>query len=137
MWSNKENKDYEELYESSQFRRIFLNLFNTEATIKNKTLHVKGLLLNRAPSSTQRHLPPPISFEPPPSSLQHPQRYYNQNIACNWAISPNLDQKIQSCPFWLKTGTHGIMEVLIPNPDLNFSNPKPKIKFWANLGWKI
>ena len=30
-----------------------------------------------------------------PSSLQHPQSYLNQNIACNWAISPNLGWKIQ------------------------------------------
>ena len=39
------------------------------------------------------------TFQPPPSSLQHPQQYLNQNIARNWAISPNLGQKIKSCPF--------------------------------------
>ena len=53
------------------------------------------------------HPPPPSSFQPPPSSLQHPQQYLNQNIARNWAISPNLSRKIKSCPFWLKNGTHG------------------------------
>ena len=37
---------------------------------------------------TQLHLPPP-------SSLQHPQQYLNQNITCNWAISPNLVRKIK------------------------------------------
>ena len=82
--------------------------------------------------------PPPLSsFQPPLSSLQYPQQYLNQNIARNWAISPNLGRKIKSCPFWLKIGTHGILEVLIPNPDFNFWNSNPKIHFWANLGPKI
>ena len=94
--------------------------------------------LHLAPStSTQLHPPLPSSFQPPPSSLQHPQQYLDQNIARNWAISPNLGQKIKSCPFWLKIGTHGILEVLIPNPDLDFWNFDPKIHFWANLGPKI
>ena len=94
--------------------------------------------LHPAPStSTQLHLLPPSSFQPPPSSLEHPQQYLNQNIARNWAISPNLGQKIKSCPFWLKIGTHGILEVLIPNPDLDFWNSDPKNHFWANLGPKI
>ena len=74
---------------------------------------------------------------PPPSSLQHPQQYLNQNIARNWAICPNLGQKIKSCSFWLKIGTLGILEVLIPNLDLDFWNFDPKIHFWANLGPKI
>ena len=87
-------------------------------------------------TSTQLHPPTPSSFQPPPSSLQHPQQYLDQNIARNWAISPNLGQKIKSCPFWLKIGTHGILEVLIPNPDLDFWNSDPKIHFWANLGPK-
>ena len=93
--------------------------------------------LHPAPStSTKLHPPPPSSFQLPLSSLQHPQQYLNQNIARNWAISPNLGQKIKSCPFWLKIGTHGILEVLIPNPDLDFWNSDPKIHFWANLGPK-
>ena len=87
--------------------------------------------------STQLHPPPPSSFQPPPSSLQHPQQYLNQNIARNWEISPKLGRKIKSCPFWLKIGTHGILEVLILNPDLDFWNSEPKIHFWANLGPKI
>ena len=37
----------------------------------------------------------------------------------------------------MKIGTHGILEVLIPNPDLDFWNSDPKIHFWANLGPKI
>ena len=84
-------------------------------------------------SSTQLHPPPPSSFQSPPSSLQHPQQYLNQNIAHNWAISPNLEQKIKSCPLWLKIGPYGTLEVLILNPDLDFWNSDPKIHFWANL----
>ena len=74
-----------------------------------KTCKKERVLLNRAPtsiqlhlapsSSTQLHPPPPSSFQPPPSSLQHPQQYLNQIIARNWAISPNLGQKIKSGPF--------------------------------------
>ena len=88
-------------------------------------------------TSTQLHPPPPSSFPPPPSSLQHPQQYLNQNFARNWAISSNLGQKIKNCPFWLTIGTHGILEVLIPNPNLDFWNSDPKIHFLANLGPKI
>ena len=87
-------------------------------------------------TSIQLHPSPPSSFQPPPSSLQHPQRYKNQNIARNWSISPNLGRKIQSCPFCLKIDSHGILEVLISNPDLKFRNSDPKIHFWANLGQK-
>ena len=83
------------------------------------------------------HPAPPSSSQPPPSSLQHPQKYLNLNIAHNWAISQTLGQKIKNCPFWLKIGMHGTLEVLIPNPDLDFWNSDPKIHFWANLGPKI
>ena len=87
-----------------------------------------------APStSTYLHPPPPSSFQPPLNSLQHPQQYSNQNVARNWAISPNLGQKIQSVSLWLKIGTHGILEVLTPNPDLDFWNPDPKIHFLAKF----
>ena len=44
------------------------------------------ILLNRAPTSTQTHPPTPSSFQPPLSSLQHPQQYSNQNIARNGTI---------------------------------------------------
>ena len=94
------------------------------------TITLLRVLLNRAPTSTQLH-------PPPPSSLQHPQQYLNQKIARNWAISPNLGRKIRSCSFWLKRGTYGILEVLILNQDLNFRNSDPKIIFWANLGPKL
>ena len=58
----------------------------------------------------------------PTSSLQHSQQYSNQNIARNWDT---------------ENDTHGILEVLIPNADLDFWNSDPKIHFWANLGPKI
>ena len=48
-----------------------------------------------------------------------------------------LDMTFKTYPFWLKVGTHGMLEVLIPNPDLDFWNCDPKIHFWANLGPKI
>ena len=57
-----------------------------------------------------------------------------QNIARNWAISQNLEQKIQSCPFWLKTDTHGVLQMSIPNLDFNFSNSNSKIHVLANFG---
>ena len=80
-------------------------------------------------TSIQLHPLPPSSFQPPPSSLEHPQQYLNQNIARNWAISPNLGRKIKSCPFWLKISTHGILEVFTLNQDLDFWNSNPKIHF--------
>ena len=82
------------------------------------------------------HPPPPSLFQSPPSSVQYPHQYLDQNIARNWAISPNLSWKINSCPFSLKIDTHGIFEVLILNPDLDIWNFDPKIYFWANLGPK-
>ena len=88
-------------------------------------------------TSTQHHPSPPSSFQPPLSSLQHPQQYLNQNIARNMAISPNFGRKIKGRPFWLKIGTNGILEVLIPNLDVDFWNSAPKIDFWTNLGPKI
>ena len=71
--------------------------------------------------STQLHPPPPSLLQPIPSSMQHPQRYKNQNITRNSVNSLNLGQKrSKSCPFCLKIGAHGILEVLIPSPDLEF-----------------
>ena len=96
---------------------------------------LKRILLNRAPSSILLHPSPPSSFQPPPSSLQHPQQYSNQNIARNLAISPNLGRKIQS-PFWPKSSAHAILEVLIPNPNLDFLNSNPKIHFLGKFGPK-
>ena len=98
-------------------------------------IHLSALT-HLSPSSTQLHLPPPSTLQPPPTSLQHPQQYSNQNIALNSAISPNLGQRIQSCPFWLKIGSNSILEGLIPNQDLYFWNSNPKIHFWPNLGPK-
>ena len=83
-----------------------------------------------APStSTQLFQPPTSSFKPPSSSLYPIARY--------WAISPNFGRKIKSCPFWMKIGRHGILEVLIPNPNLDFWNFDHKIHFRATLGQKF
>ena len=60
-----------------------------------------------------------------------------------WSFDPkiqfwaNLARKIQSYPFCLKIGTHGISRMLILNPDLDFWSFDTKIQFWANLGPKI
>ena len=94
------------------------------------------VLLNRAPTSTQLHLPPPSSFQPPTSSFKPPSSSLYP-IARYWAISPNFGRKIKSCPFWMKIGTHGILEVLIPNPNLDFWNFDHKIHFRATLGQKF
>ena len=83
-------------------------------------------------TSTQLQPPSPCSFKPPTSSLKHAQQSLNQNIACNWAISLNLVRKLKSCTFWLKIGTHGILEVLIANPDLDFGNFDHKIHLSKN-----
>ena len=115
------------------YRKLFNGYYLTVHPPPPSSIHLHSAHFNLHPA----HPPPPSSSQPPPSSLQHPQQYLNQNIARNWAISPNLGQKIKSCPFWLKIGTHGILEVLIPNPDLDFWNSDPKIHFWANLGPKI
>ena len=48
----------------------------------------------------------------------------------------NLGRKSQSCPFYLKIGTHDILEKLILIPDLDFRNSCRRIHFWANLGRK-
>ena len=100
-----------------------------------------------SPSSIHLH-PGHFNLHPAPStSIQlisvytqlfaTPSTILDQNIARIWAISPNLGQEIKSCPFWLKICTHGILEVFIPNPDLDFWDSDPKIHFWANLGPKI
>ena len=52
-------------------------------------------------------------------------------------VFPNLDPKIPSCLSWLKIGSLGNLEELIPNPDLAFLNSYPKIHFLANLGRKV
>ena len=71
---------------------------------------------------------------PPPSSLQHPQLYENQNIAHNLAVFQNLGRKIQSWLFWQKIDTDGILVVLIPNLDLNLWNSDPKIQYLGKFG---
>ena len=89
---------------------------------------------------THLHPPPSTSTQLISTSTQlsaTPSTIFKPKYWTYWAISPNLGRKIKSCPFWLKIDTHGILEVLIPNPDLDFWNSDPKIHFWANLGPKI
>ena len=122
------------------------NCWDTMQKSVNITLTqiLDGYVHPRPPSSIHLHPAyfnlqpvPPSSFQPPVSSLQHPQQYLNQNIARNWTISSNLDQKIKSRSFWLKIGSYGTLEVLTPNSDLDFGNFDPKIHFWANLDPKV
>ena len=80
---------------------------------------LNGRFLGITRPCTQLHPAPPSSFQPLLSSLQHSQQYSNQNIARNWDT---------------ENDTHGILEVLISNADLDFWNFDPKIHFWANLG---
>ena len=62
-------------------------------------------------------------------------RFWNSDPKIHfWA---NLGSKIQSCPFCLKSGSHSISRMLIPNPDLDFWDFDTEIHFWANLGPKI
>ena len=94
-------------------------------------LHPAHFNLHPAPFTSTQFISASTQLSATPSTIFEPK--YSRN----WATSPNLGRKIKSCPFWLKTDTHGILEVLIPNPDLDFWNSDPKIHFWANLGPKI
>ena len=93
------------------------------------------VFLNRTPTSTQLYLPSTSFTHLRPAHFRlHPalcNTLKDQNIARNWAISCWA-----SSPFLLKIGTHGILERLIPNTDLNFWNSNPKIHFWWNLSRK-
>ena len=79
---------------------------------------------------------PCTQLHPAPSTSTQLISASIQLFATPSTISPNLGWKIQSCPFWLKLGSQGMLEVLIPNPDLDFWNSDPKIHFWANLDSK-
>ena len=98
-------------------------------------------LLGITKPCTQLHPPPSTSTQLISASTQLSatlSTILNQNIARNWAISPNLGQKIKSYPFWLKIDRHGMLDVLIPNPELGFWNSDPKIMdIWPNLVPKI
>ena len=98
------------------------------------------------------HPPPPSSIHlhlAPHSTIHlHPAHFNLHPALCNTLNNiwikilhvngpPNFGRKIKSWPLWLKIGTHGILKVLIPNPDLDFWNPDPKVHFWAYLGPKL
>ena len=85
-------------------------------------------------TSTQLHPPPLSSFKPPPSSLQHSQRYKNQNIARNWAISTNLGRKFKV--FCLKIRTHGITGDGDYESSLRISKFRPQNAFLGKFALK-
>ena len=106
--------------------------------VNNRNTAFIWVLLSREPTSTQListstqlHPPPTSSFQPSPSSLQHPQQYFNQNVARHWAISPNLDQKNKSCLFWLKIGTWYIGGV---DSESRFLKFRPQNPFLGKFG---
>ena len=68
------------------FKIIAISVRTSDLGITKPCTH-----LHPAPS-TSNQLHPPL-----PSSLQHPQQYFNQNMARNWPVSPNLGQKIKRC----------------------------------------
>ena len=68
----------------------------------------------------------------PPNSINLHPAHFNLHAA-HFSLHPALGRKIKCCPFWLKIGTPEILEVLIPNPELDFWNSDPKIHFWANM----
>ena len=78
-------------FNDSKWRRMALSCSKKTMAIAKPCTQ-----LHPAPlSSTQLLPPPPSSIQPPLSSLQHLLYLKNQNIAHNWAISPNLGRKIQ------------------------------------------
>ena len=82
------------------------------------------VLLNCVPTSTQL-ISASTEFFTTPSTLLKPKLEPKYHM--HWAISQTFGGKNQSCLFCLKIGTHGILEVLIPNPHLDFWNSNPKI----------
>ena len=117
---------------------VFVWKYVEDFTITKPCTHLHP----RPSASTQCHPPLTSSFQPPLSSIHlHPAHCSLTQLSVISSSllkpnSPNLGWKFQSCSFWLKIGTHNILEVPIPNPDLDFWNSDPKIHFWANLGQK-
>ena len=80
------------------------------------------------------HSSPPSSIHLHPAHFSlHPALWNTLTKILHWANSPSLGCKIKSCSFWLKIGTHVILEALVPNPDLDFWNFDPKKHFSANF----
>ena len=120
---------------------IYLNkryLFQNKIYYLDKGITKPCTHLHPAPSTSTQLISTSTQLSATPSTI------LNQNIARNWAISPNLGQKTKSCPFWLKIGTYGILEVLIPNLDPKIPTPKPIFgQIWAqkfevvHFVWKL
>ena len=109
------------------------------------------VLLNCAPTSTQLHPPPPSSSQPLTSSINlHPAHFSLHPALCNtlnniWTkilhvigqFPPNLGRQIKSYPFWLKIGTHGILEGFISTKSrLWFLKFQPQNSFLSKFGSK-
>ena len=80
-------------------------------------------------TSTQVYSAPPISIQPPPSSLQHLQQDYKPNIARNWAISPNLFILTENWHTWYIGGVDSesrfrFLKFRLQNPFLGKFGPK-------------
>ena len=87
---------------------------------------------------------------PPPSSIHLHSAYFRLHPApCNslnvirtkilhviGQFPQIYTKKIQSYLSRLKIGTHGNLQALIPNLDLDFQNSDPKIHFWPSWGQK-
>ena len=103
------------------------------------------VLLNRAPtplSSIYLHLPPPSSTHLRPAHISlKPALCKTINVIVTkilhliWQFPQFRPKKISKLSVWLKIGTHGILEVQIPNPDLGFWNSDSRIEK-SNLGRK-
>ena len=118
-------KEKLKLHQLSTSLQVNLEVYTPEGVLKVRITKLCTCLHQAPSTSTQLHPVPSTSTQ-----------LISVSIAHNWEISPNLGQKVQSCPLWLKIGSHSILEMLIPNPDLDFWNFNPKIHFWANLGPK-
>ena len=89
------------------------------------------------PSSIHLHPAPPNSFQPSPSSLQHPQHYKNQNIAHNWGNFPKFrlkNSKLSVLPENWYTWYIGAAD---SKSGLRILKLQPKLHFWANFYLKI
>ena len=84
------------------------------------------VLLNRRPTSTQLILISTKFFDMIRSKISHLIGQFPQIYV----------EKFKVVCFAWKLDTHGILEVQIPNPHLDFWNSNPKIHFWANFGRK-
>ena len=87
--------------------------------------------------SNQLHMPPPSSIHLHPALCNTLNNIWTKILHVIGQFPQIYAEKLKIVHFDLKIGTHGILEVLIPNLDLDFWNFEHKIHCWANLGPKI